>query len=83
VTLPVLLEVALYASPFALLAALLLCGRFVGEGEILRRRVATIVPRVRRERARWPRRETLAPAFVPVHDPRIERGPPRLTTAAV
>jgi hypothetical protein len=29
------IEVALYASPFLLLAALLLCGRFVGEDEIL------------------------------------------------
>jgi hypothetical protein len=54
VSLPVLIEVALYASPFLLLAALLLCGRFVGEDEILRRRVAPAVPRARRERARWP-----------------------------
>ena len=75
-------ELALYASPFLLLAALLLSGRFVGEATILRRRVAAVVPRLRRERARWPRRDTLAPAFVPVHDPRIERGPPALTTAA-
>ena len=33
-------ELALYASPFLLLAALLLSGRFVGEATILRRRVA-------------------------------------------
>jgi hypothetical protein len=82
VSLPALIEVALYASPFLLLAALLLCGRFVGEDEILRRRVTAVVPRLRRERARWPRRDALAPAFVPVHDPRIERGPPAAILAA-
>ena len=84
--LPVLIDVAelaLYASPFLLLAALLLSGRFVGEETILRRRVAAPVPRVRRERARWLRRDALAPVLVPVHDPRVERGPPALTTAAV
>ena len=84
--LPVLIDVvelALYASPFLLLAGLLLSGRFVGEETILRRRVVSVVGRVRRARARWPRRDALAPAFVPVHDPRVERGPPVLTTAAV
>ena len=84
--LPVLIDVAelaLYASPFLLLAGLLLSGRFVGEETILRRRVAAPAARVRRERARWPRRDALAPALAPVHDPRVERGPPRLITAAV
>ena len=75
-------ELALYASPFLLLAGLLLSGRFVGEATILRRRAAAPVARMRRERARWPRRATLAPAFLPVHDPRIERGPPVPATAA-
>jgi hypothetical protein len=85
VLVPVLIdiaELALYASPFLLLAALLVSGRFVGEETILRRRVAAPAPRVRPERARWPRRDALAPVFVPVHDPRVERGPPVLTTAA-
>jgi hypothetical protein len=76
-------ELALYASPFLLLAGLLLSGRFVGEQTILRRRAAAPVTRMQRERARWPRRAALAPAFVPVHDPRVERGPPSLATAAV
>ena len=81
VSLPVLIEVALYASPFLLLAALLLCGRFVGEERSCAGEWPA-VPRVRRERARWPRRDALAPAFVPVHDPRIERGPPAAILAA-
>ena len=75
-------ELALYVSPFLLLAGLLLSGHFVGEETILRRRAAAPAPRMLRERARWLRRTALAPAFVPVHDPRIERGPPALATAA-
>jgi hypothetical protein len=82
VSLPVLIELALYASPCLLLAALLLAGRFVGEDTILRRRVAPVVPRLRRDGARWPWRDALAPAFVPVHDPRVERGPPAAALAA-
>ena len=83
--LPVLIDVAelaLHASPFLLLAGLLLSGRFVGEETILRRRGAAPVARVRRERARCLRRDALAPAFVPVRDRRVERGPPLLAIAA-
>ena len=43
-------ELALYASPFLLLAAPLLSGRFVGEETILRRRVVAPIPRVPRAR---------------------------------
>ena len=41
-----LVELALYASPFLLLAGLLLSGRFVGEETILRRRVAAVAARI-------------------------------------
>ena len=84
--LPVLIdiaELALYAGPFLALAALLLSGRFVGEETILRRRAAAPRGRARPARARWPRRDALAPAFLPVHDPRVERGPPLTALAAV
>ena len=77
-----LAELALYASPFLLLAGLLLSGRFVGEDTILRRRAAAPALRRRRERTGWPRLVAVAPSLVPVHDPRIERGPPATATAA-
>ena len=78
------MELALYASPFLLLAGLLLSGRFVGEDTILRRRVAAPVARGRATSARAGRGVAFARArgLVPVHDPRVERGPPALTTAA-
>jgi hypothetical protein len=75
-------ELALYASPFLLLAGLLLTGRFVGEQTILRRRVAAVVPRPRHERARWPRVTFRVPLAALVHDPRVERGPPAPAPAA-
>ena len=75
-------ELSLYASPFLLLAGLLLSGRFVGEETILRRRVAAVAARPRHERPRWPRVAFRVPVASLVHDPRIERGPPALTTAA-
>ncbi len=77
-----LMELVLYASPFLLLAGLLLSGRFVGEDTILRRRVPAVASRSRHERPRWPRVAFRVPVASLVHDPRVERGPPALTTAA-
>ncbi len=54
---PGALDVALYAAPFLVIAALLLSGRFLGEERILA--AYRSLPRVRRAIASWPRLPSL------------------------
>jgi len=70
---------ALFALPFAVIAALLLTGRFVGEERILAFHARRAVPPARRRSApRWrrPRPARLASLFA--RTPRTLRGPPAL-----
>jgi hypothetical protein len=74
-------ELALYLTPLFLIAALLLCGRYVAEDRIVRRWRAMAPRRVGRERGRW---HTIADVpFVSLleRSPRLERGPPALAAA--
>ena len=68
---------ALFALPFAMIAALLLCGRFVGEERILAFHAARAVPRVRRRTVhrRPPARAARAVSLY-ARAPRSFRGPP-------
>ena len=75
-------ELALYLTPLFLIAALLLCGRYIAEDRIVRRwRAGSALPRARRVRGSWP---TVAEAPLSsrlVHGPRPQRGPPALAAA--
>jgi hypothetical protein len=75
-------ELALYLTPLFLIAALLLCGRYVAEDRIVRRWRA-LVPQRRRRRARAHRRPITHQAFVSLleRSPRLERGPPAVVAA--
>lgn len=75
-------ELALYLTPLFLIAALLLCGRYVAEERIVRRwRAAVRTRRPRRERGRW-RAVSEAPlASLLERSPRLERGPPAPASA--
>jgi hypothetical protein len=76
-------ELALYLTPLFLIAALLLCGRYVAEERIVRRWRATTLRarRPRRERGRW-RAVAEAPlASLLERSPRLERGPPAPASA--
>jgi hypothetical protein len=68
-------ELALYVTPLFLIAALLLCGRYVAEDRIVRRW------RPRRVRSRWLALATAPPVSRPGHGPRPQRGPPALAGA--
>jgi hypothetical protein len=71
-----LIDLALYASPFLVIAGLLLNGRFVGEQRLLARYART-APRFRRSRsARWRRVAELAFTSALERAPRSLRGPP-------
>ena len=78
-----LTDLALYAGPVLLLAALLLSGRFVGEQRFVERlRRSTHGRRPRRARARWSRVPARTLSSLLAHDPRVERGPPLGALAA-
>jgi hypothetical protein len=72
-------ELALYLTPLFLVAALLLCGRYVAEDRIVRR-WRTAVPRRRARRDRDRRRPLAEAPLVSLleRSPRLERGPPVL-----
>jgi len=75
-------ELALYLTPLFLIAALLLCGRYVAEDRIVRRWRST-APAVRTRRAggHWQPVAVAAFASLLERSPRLERGPPALTSA--
>jgi hypothetical protein len=75
-------ELALYLTPLFLIAALLLCGRYVAEERIVRRWRA-LVPQRGRRRTRARRRPITRQAFVSLleRSPRLERGPPAVVPA--
>jgi hypothetical protein len=73
-------ELVLYLTPVFLIAALLLCGRYVAEDRIVRRwrRAVPAARRARRVRGRW---TTVAAAPLGsrlMRGPRPQRGPPAL-----
>jgi hypothetical protein len=76
-------ELALYLTPLFLIAALLLCGRYVAEERIVRRWRAhsAIHRRPRRERGRWPVVSETPRISLLERSPRLERGPPALVSA--
>jgi hypothetical protein len=70
-------ELVLYLTPLFLIAALLLCGRYIAEERIVRRWRATAPPvRFRRERSRWPAFAETPLVSLLERSPRLERGPP-------
>jgi hypothetical protein len=75
-------ELALYLTPLFLIAALLLCGRYVAEDRIVRRWRTTARGRTtRRAAGRWRPVAEAAVASLLERSPRLERGPPALTSA--
>ena len=75
-------ELVLYLTPLFLIAALLLCGRYIAEERIVRRwRAAGPPHRRRRERSRWPVVAQTPLVSLLERSPRLERGPPALTSA--
>jgi hypothetical protein len=69
-------ELALYLTPLFLIAALLLCGRYVAEDRIVRRWRGA-VPRPRRRTAgRWQAVVEIPLASQLERSPRVSRGPP-------
>jgi hypothetical protein len=75
-------ELALYLTPLFLIAALLLCGRYIAEERIVRRWRATGPRRrQRRERSRWPAVSDTPLVSLLERSPRLERGPPALVSA--
>jgi hypothetical protein len=76
-------DLVLYLTPLFLIAALLLCGRYVAEDRIVRRwRRAVAVPgRPRRTRSRWLLVPETPPAQRLGHGPRPQRGPPAFAGA--
>jgi hypothetical protein len=74
-------ELAIYLTPLFLIAALLLCGRYVAEDQIVRRWRTGVRRRPpRRARSRW--RPVDHDVYVSLleRSPRLERGPPALAT---
>jgi hypothetical protein len=75
-------ELALYLTPLFLIAALLLCGRYVAEERIVRRwRAGLPARRPRRVRGRWQTVRERPLVSLLERSPRLERGPPALATA--
>ena len=77
-------DLVLYLTPLFLIAALLLCGRYVAEDRIVRRwrRVtAAVLRRPRRTRSRWRAVSEAPPVSRLGHGPRPQRGPPALAGA--
>jgi hypothetical protein len=75
-------ELALYLTPLFLIAALLLCGRYIAEERIVRRWRGTAPHRrPRHERSRWPAVSETPLVSLLERSPRLERGPPALASA--
>jgi hypothetical protein len=74
-------ELALYLTPLFLIAALLLCGRYIAEERIVRRWRATGPQLRRRERSGWPAVPDRPLVSLLERSPRLERGPPALASA--
>ena len=75
-------ELVLFLTPLFLIAALLLCGRYVAEDRIVRRwRAAVARTPSRRARGRWRRCVEASPRPRLAHGPRPQRGPPALAAA--
>ena len=73
------LDVALYAAPFLVIAALLLSGRFIGEERILA--AYRSLPRARRAVASWPRLPSRPLNSALDRAPWSLRGPPAVLSA--
>jgi hypothetical protein len=70
-------ELALYLTPLFLIAALLLCGRYVAEDRIVRRWRGAVPPRRRRRvRGRWRAVAETPLASQLERSSRLDRGPP-------
>jgi hypothetical protein len=69
-------ELALYMTPLFLIAALLLCGRYVAEQRIVRRWRAALPRRARRQRTRWPVVGVVPLVSLLERSTRVDRGPP-------
>lgn len=71
-------DLVLYLTPLFLIAALLLCGRYVAEDRIVRRwrRAVAVLRRPRRTRSRWRLVAETPPVQRLGHGPRPQRGPP-------
>jgi len=75
-------ELVLYLTPLFLIAALLLCGRYVAEDRIVRRwRGAAPPMRIRRVRGRGQAVAERTLVSLLERSPRLERGPPALASA--
>ena len=75
-------ELALYLTPLFLIAALLLCGRYIAEDRIVRRwRGTRPARRMRRVAGRWTAVAVLPFASRLDRGPRPQRGPPALVAA--
>jgi|RhiMethySRZTD1v2_1073278.scaffolds.fasta_scaffold1663828_1 hypothetical protein len=73
---------ALHALPMLGVAALLLCGRFVGEERILARHVQPVPRRRRAPARRWALRRPDRVVSLFARSPRTFRGPPAALAAA-
>jgi hypothetical protein len=72
----------LYLTPLFVIAALLLCGRYVAEERIVRRwRTGFSHRRPREERGRWQAVSERPLVSLLERSPRLERGPPALVRA--
>ena len=74
-------DLVLFLTPLFLVAALLLCGRYIAEDRIVRRWRAAVAPAARRVRSRWRAVVQAAPNPRSVRGPRAQRGPPAPATA--
>jgi hypothetical protein len=75
-------ELALYLTPCFLIAALLLCGRYVAESRIVRRWRAAVPARRRRSpRGRWRPIPELPLTSLFDRSARVDRGPPAPASA--
>jgi hypothetical protein len=74
-------DLVLFLTPLFLIAALLLCGRYIAEDRIVRRWRAAVARTARRVRSRWRPVVESAPRLRLARDPRPQRGPPAPATA--
>ena len=74
-------DLVLFLTPLFLIAALLLCGRYIAEDRIVRRWRAAVACTVRRARSRWRPVVEASPRSRREHGPRTQRGPPALAAA--
>jgi hypothetical protein len=74
-------ELVLFLTPLFLIAALLLCGRYIAEDRIVRRWRAAAGASARRVRSRWRPVVKTPPRTRIAHGPRPQRGPPALAPA--